>query len=172
MKPIQSSSSSRKAVIVVLVLFLIGGVLLALFSIPTSAFNGGRNVVVCNLNLVVSGTYNDNGLAHWITGFAFAAGASGCHNQTLLDTIGLPQAQNIFPVTISFSVTLTSQQDGSVHGPYQLTYTIPALNYQYNFQAKTTVANVPEGTYTASITSSVPLGSGSGPTTYQQTISF
>lgn len=152
----------------------------SLAAIPTSAVNGGKTITLCNLNLNVTGTYNDNGVSHSITNFNFQAGAMDCHTQTLLDFIPgsslqsiVPPAQaNLFGLTITFEVSLTSTNGGTTHGPYPVQASIPPLNYEYNFAGTYTISCgcVQSGSYSVVVTSSVPFSGGA--TSYQTTVSF
>ncbi|MDG7001883.1 MAG: hypothetical protein JRN15_22525 [Nitrososphaerota archaeon] len=163
---------SKEIAIVGIAVLIIAGVVVALGTIPSSAF-GGQSVTVCNVNIDVEGTYNDVGLGHWTTGFSLSSGTAGCHQKTLLDLIPSSSSaplENIFPTTISMNLVLVSQVDGSTHGPYSIKVNIPALETQYNFQQEISVANVPVGSYSAQITSSVPFGSPSGQLSYSTSI--
>ena len=99
-----------KTIAIFLIAALIfGGVMVALGSIPTSAFSGGQQTTVCTLKLSASGNYNDLLVAHYVSDFAVTGGGTSCHTQTLLDLV--PSSQfNLFPVTLTFSVVLTSQR--------------------------------------------------------------
>jgi len=98
--------------------------MVALGSIPTSAYSGGQPTIVCTLKLSASGNYNDLVVSHYVSDFGLSGGGSSCHTQTLLDMV--PSSQfNLFPVGLTFSVVLTSP-DGTTHGPYDIQVKIPA----------------------------------------------
>ncbi len=152
-------------------LVAVAGVVLAVGSIPTSAFNGGQTVTICNLNMTVAGVYNDLGISHSISNFEFTAGASSCHTQTLLELLPGPgSGYNFFPFGLTFSIVLTASDD-SVHGPYQIQVTVPALQISYPFNVGTTVSNFPSGSYDVSVTCPVACTS-SGGQIYTTTINF
>ena len=146
---------------------LVAGAVIAIGSIPTVASNG-QQTIVCTLKLSASGTYNDLLVSHYVSDFAVTGGGTGCHAQTLLDLV--PSSQfNIFPVALTFSVVLTAS-DGTTHGPYNIVVHVGpgAAAPSYPFSVETSVANVPQGTYTA--TASCPLACTSSGTTYTTTI--
>ncbi len=160
---------TKTAAIFGIIAVILAGALIALGTIPTSAYNGGQQTTVCTLKLSASGTYNDLLVSHYVSDFALAGGGTGCHIQTLLDLV--PSSEfNIFPVGLTFSVVLTSQTDGSVHGPYNILVNIPAGGAapSYPFNVETVVANVPQGTYAATVTCPVTCVGSS--TTYTTTI--
>lgn len=128
---------------------------------PVNAFTGQSSPVLCKLNLTVTGTYNDYLLYHSVSGFTFNGGGTGCATQTLLSLIPGGSSQfvqadqlNLFAINLPFSVVLVNQADGTQHGPYTINANIPAGSAapSYSFTATTTVANFPEGTFTATIT--------------------
>ena len=101
-----------KTIAIFLIAALIfGGVLVGPGSIPTSAYSGGQQTIVCTLKLSASGNYNDLVVSHYVSDFAVTGGGTSCHTQTLLDLIPASQF-NLFPVSLTFSVVLTSQSDG------------------------------------------------------------
>ena len=158
----------KTATIIGVVVLVLAGAIIALGTIPVSAFGGGQPTVICNLNLNVAGTYNDILVSKWISNFEFTYGASQCHEQTLLDLI--PSSFNLLPFGLTFSVTLTAT-DGSVHGPVDIVVNIPAAQVSYPFSVGNTLANVPKGTYVVTVSAPLPLGQG-GTQTYTTTISF
>ncbi|MGI0081381.1 MAG: hypothetical protein ACRECH_17385, partial [Nitrososphaerales archaeon] len=125
-----------KVIVILLIVVLGAGLLLAFGSIPTNAFTGGKQVTICNLNMAISGTYNDNGISRSVSGLQFTAASTGCHPQTLLELFPGVNGDNLFPFGLTFSVVLTAS-DGSAHGPYQIEATIPALQYAYPFNVGT-----------------------------------
>ena len=160
-----------KTIAIFLIAALIfGGVMVALGSIPTSAYSGGQQTIVCTLKLSASGNYNDLLVAHYVSDFAVTGGGTSCHAQTLLDLV--PSSQfNLFPVSLTFSVVLTSQSDGSTHGPYNIQAKIPigGAAPTYPFNVEISVANFVQGTYSATVSCPVSCVSGGG-TTYTTTI--
>ena len=153
---------ASRIIVIILVVLLGAGLLLAFGSIPTSAFNGGQPVTICNLNMTVAGVYNDYLVSHSISNFEFTAGATGCHQQTLLDLFpASASGDNLFPFGLTFSVVLTAS-DGSVHGPYQIQATIPAGQISYPFNVGTTAANFHSGTYSVSVTCPISCTSSGG----------
>jgi hypothetical protein len=155
-------ASSKVYVAFFLILIVAAGVVLALGSIPAAAF-GGSSTPICNTTLVVEGTYNDNGLSHWVSGFVFQYGATQCSAPSALDLLGVPMYQqlvipqdNIFPLSFTFSVQIIDSS-GVTHGPYTITVNVPAAQYAYYFSAQTIIKGVPEGSYQAIIGSSTPF---------------
>ena len=159
-----------KTIAIFLIAALIfGGVMVALGSIPTSAYSGGQPTIVCTLKLSASGNYNDLVVSHYVSDFGLSGGGSSCHTQTLLDMV--PSSQfNLFPVGLTFSVVLTSP-DGTTHGPYDIQVKIPAGGAAptYPFNVEISVANFVQGTYSATANCPVSCVSGGG-TTYMTTI--
>ena len=159
-----------KTIAIFLIAALIfGGVLVALGSIPTSAYSGGQQTIVCTLKLSASGNYNDLLVSHYVSDFAVIGGGTSCHTQTLLDLI--PSSQfNLFPVSLTFSVVLTSQTDGSTHGPYDIRVNvgIGVAAPTYPFNVEISVSNFVQGTYSATVTCPVTCVGSS--TTYTTTI--
>lgn len=130
---------------------------------------------VCTVGIEVTGIYNDNAVTPTNISNMNANGAvTNCRPATVLSLFGTysgSNAQNnIFPTTITLEATLISESDGSVHGPYSISFTVPALNYAYSFSATTTISSVPaDTTYQIMITSPVPCSPCSG-STYTTTI--
>ncbi len=160
---------TSKIAVIILIVVLAAGVLLAVGSLPTSAFNGGQTVTICTLNLTLTGTYNDNGFSRWISSFNVAYSASGCHTQTLLDLVPGSPSYNLFAFSFSFGLTLIDSQ-GVNHCQCTSGVNVPALQTAYGFTSTTQVANVPIGAYTLTVTSPFPFGSGSGSTIFSQQI--
>ncbi|MCL4518898.1 MAG: hypothetical protein M1587_06845 [Thaumarchaeota archaeon] len=158
-----------RIVVVGVIVMILAGVIIALSSVPSSAFTGGQSVTVCTLDLSISGTYTDLIVTHTVSDLALSGGGTGCHAQTLLDLIP-GSSLNIFPLGLTFSIVLTAM-DGTTHGPYQIQVVIPAgaAAPSYPFNMETSVSNVPEGTYTASVTCPVAC-TGAGSTSYTTTI--
>jgi hypothetical protein len=154
---------AKTAAIFGIVLAIVIGAVVALGTIPTSAYSGGGSpTIVCTANLTVSGTYEDLLVSHSISGFALTGGGIGCHPQTLLDLV--PSSSfNIFPFGLTFSVTLTAL-GGTTHGPYKIVVNVPAGGAapSYPFNVGTQVANVPQGQYSATVTCPVACTSSSG----------
>lgn len=155
-------ASAKVYIAFFLILIVAAGVVLTLGSIPAAAF-GGSSTPICNTTLVVEGTYNDNGLSHWVSGFVFQYGAIQCIAPSALDLLGVPMYQqvvipqdNIFPLSFTFSVQIIDSS-GLTHGPYTITVNVPAAQYQYYFSAQTIIKGVPEGSYQANIGSSTPF---------------
>ncbi len=145
---------AKTVAIVVAILAAVAGSIVAVGLIPVSASSGGSGggtTIVCTADLTVSGTYNDYVVSHSISNFAFTAGGIGCHQKTLLDLI--PSSQlNLFPTSLTFSVTLTAA-DGTTHGPYLIKVSIPAgaAAPSFSFAGEAQVSSVPQGQYTAFI---------------------
>ncbi len=160
---------AKTAAVFGIIAVVLAGALIALGSIPTSAYSGGQPMIVCTADLTVSGTYEDLLISHSISGFALTGGGIGCHPQTLLDLIP-PSSFNILPFGLTFSVTLTAS-DGSVHGPYNIVVNVCSgcAAPSYPFNVETQIANVPQGQYTATVQAPVPVGP-NGQTTYTTTI--
>ena len=161
---------ASKIVAIGIIVFVAVGIIFALGTIPASAFKGGSPVTVCNLSLMTTGVYNDNGIAHWITDFNVAYSASGCHQQTLLDMLpNSPAEMNLFPFTFSFAITLLDSQ-GISHCDCKIGIDVPALQTAYSFSGSIKVANVPLGSYTLNIYSPFPFNSAQGSTTYSEQV--
>jgi len=159
-----------KTIAIFLIAALIfGGVMVALGSIPTSAYSGGQQTTVCTLKLSASGNYNDLVVAHYVSDFAVTGGGTSCHTQTLLDLV--PSSQfNLFPVSLTFSVVLTAP-DGTAHGPYDIAVKIPigGAAPTYPFNVEISIANFVQGAYSATVICPVSC-TGSGGTTYTTSI--
>ncbi len=168
-KEIRIEMEAKTAAIFGIIAVILAGALIAIGSIPTSAYSGGQPTTVCTLKLSASGTYNDLLVEHYVSDFAVTGGGTGCHTQTLLDLVPASQF-NLFPVTLTFSVVLTSQSDGSVHGPYDIPVHvgIGAAAPSYPFNVEISVANVPQGTYSAAV--QCPVTCVGSSTTYTTTI--
>ena len=159
---------SKTVIVFVLLIAISAGVVVAVGSIPVTASNGQRTII-CTANLDVSGTYNDLVISHTVTNFALAGGGTGCHSKTLLDLV--PSSQfNLFPVGLSFSVTLTAA-DGTTHGPYNVIVKIPVGGAapSFPFSTESSVAGVPQGIYAATVDCPVQCNSG---TTYTTTVNI
>jgi hypothetical protein len=143
-----------KTIAIFLIAALIfGGVIVVLGTIPTSAYSGGQPTIVCTLKLSASGNYNDLLVSHYVSDFGVSGGGTGCHDQTALDLIPASQF-NLFPVSLTFSVVLTSQADGSTHGPYDIQVKVPigGAAPTFPFNVEISVANFVQGTYAATVT--------------------
>src|SRR5487761_1857726 len=103
---------ASRIIVIILVVLLGAGLLLAFGSIPTSAFNGGQPVTICNLNMTLTGTYNDVGFSRWISTFNVAYSAAGCHTQTFLDLFpgSGASSMNLLGFSFSFSASLVDSQ--------------------------------------------------------------
>ena len=108
-------ASAKAYIAFFLILLVAAGVVLALGSIPAAAF-GGSSTPICNTTLIVEGTYNDNGLSHWVSGFVFQYGATQCAAPSALDLLGVPEYQqlvipqeNIFPLSFTFTIQVVDQ---------------------------------------------------------------
>jgi hypothetical protein len=164
-----------KAIVAGSLILIIGVItVLLLAAIPSSAVTGGSSQVVCNLQMTVSGNYEDLGVAHWIGNFQFQYSVTGCHTQTILDLFPSPTL-NIFPFTLTFTATLTDA-NGVNHcqsqsgGVCSMSAQIGGLQTSAPFSASTSIANVPVGQYTVLINSPFPINSYNGQTTYSQSI--
>jgi len=127
-------ASAKVYIAFFLILIVAAGAVLTLGSIPAAAF-GGSSTPICNTTLVVEGTYNDNGLSHWVSGFVFQYGATQCVAPSALDLLGVPMYQqvvipqdNIFPLSFTFSIQIIDSS-GVIHGPYSITVNVPAAQY-------------------------------------------
>lgn len=160
------------AVALILVVSLV--IVFSLSVIPSSAVTGGSQTTVCNLQMTVTGNYEDVLFEHWIGNFAFSYSVSGCHTEALLDLLSPPQF-NLFPFTLTFTATLTDSSGvnhckSSGGGVCDISSSIPAAQTSYPFQASTTVSNIPVSVYTLNLQSPFPINSYNGQTSYSEQV--
>ena len=131
--------------------------------------SGGTQSVVCDVKVQFGSTYVDTLLNVYQMQYTATAHPQNCHTKTILGSlvnplrnfnlVGLSVTPNslmikpetfIDPANIVYAITLTSP-DGSLHGPYQVTFTIPSFTVNYPIAWIYTITGVPVGTYTMTI---------------------
>jgi hypothetical protein len=147
---VSESKLGKPVIIGIIAVALVG----SLFLIPNPS-----GVWVCDLSVTLSGTYKTGPLmGEWIEGFSVTASPVHWRRPAILDVLAWnsPQLTWLWPTKIGFDVFLIDSE-GGVHGPYKASVDIPTWTNEKPFTVNLIAQNVPEGTYTLKIDSSMTI---------------
>ena len=147
------------------IVILVGAIIFLFVPFPTSGGGGGATTYVCDVQVNVSGTFNDFGVTQYLSNLNIQAFEGNCQPTTLLSQLQLCSSapMNIFPLEFTMRFTVNGKNTGTLCSK-TMTINIPAFQTSYPFSSSVSFKLLKD-TYTGTLSSPYPLDGPYGQTT-------